>query len=80
MLDLLQRRRIFSSSLCVETSSDAHPASYPMGTKGLFPGVKGGRDVTLITHLHLVTMLRKSRNYNPLPLGACMAVAGKLFQ
>jgi hypothetical protein len=27
----------FSSSLCVQTSSDAHPASYPMGTGGSFP-------------------------------------------
>jgi hypothetical protein len=24
----------FSSSLCVQTSSEAHPASYPMGTGG----------------------------------------------
>jgi hypothetical protein len=30
-----QRRRDFSSSLCVQTSSKAHPASYPLGT-GVF--------------------------------------------
>jgi hypothetical protein len=30
----------FSSSLCVQTSSEAHPASYPMGTGSLSPGVK----------------------------------------
>jgi hypothetical protein len=29
----------FSSSLCVQTSSEAHPASYPMGTR-VFPGGK----------------------------------------
>jgi hypothetical protein len=36
----------FSSSLCVQTGSDAHPASYQMGTGGPFPGGKArpGRD------------------------------------
>jgi hypothetical protein len=30
----------FSSSPCIQTGSRAHPASYPMGTGGPFPGVK----------------------------------------
>jgi hypothetical protein len=30
----------FSSSLCVQTDSGAHPASYPMGTGVSFPGGK----------------------------------------
>jgi hypothetical protein len=36
----------FSSSPCVQTGCGAHPASYPMGTGGSFPGVKArpGRD------------------------------------
>jgi hypothetical protein len=36
----------FSSSLCVHTGSEAHPASCPMGTGGPFPGGKArpGRD------------------------------------
>jgi hypothetical protein len=36
----------FSSSPCVQTGSEAHPASYPMGTGGHFPGGKArpGRD------------------------------------
>jgi hypothetical protein len=36
----------FSSSPCVQTGSGAHPASYPMGTGGPFPGGKArpGRD------------------------------------
>jgi hypothetical protein len=36
----------FSSSLCVQTGSGAHPASCPMGTEGPFPGGKArpGRD------------------------------------
>jgi hypothetical protein len=29
-----------SSSICVQTISEAHPASYPMGTGGPFPGGK----------------------------------------
>jgi hypothetical protein len=28
----------FSSTPCVQTGSGAHPASYPMGTGGHFPG------------------------------------------
>jgi hypothetical protein len=36
----------FSSSLCVQTGSGAHPASYPIGTGGPFPRGKArpGRD------------------------------------
>jgi hypothetical protein len=36
----------FSSSLCVQTGSGAHPASYQTGIGGPFPGVKArpGRD------------------------------------
>jgi hypothetical protein len=35
-----------SSNLCVQTGSDAHPASCPMGTESPFPGGKElpGRD------------------------------------
>jgi hypothetical protein len=39
----------FSSSLCVQTGSGAHPASCTMGTVGPFPGAKSGRGVTLTT-------------------------------
>jgi hypothetical protein len=38
----------------VKTSSGAHIASYPMGTRGSFPGGSIGRGVKLTTHLHLV--------------------------
>jgi hypothetical protein len=36
----------FSSSSCVQTGSGAHPATYPMGTGGPFPGctARPGRD------------------------------------
>jgi hypothetical protein len=43
------KARGFSSNLCVQTGSGAHPASCTMGT-----GVKRGRCVTLTIHLHLV--------------------------
>jgi hypothetical protein len=43
----------FSSSLCVQTGSGAHPPSCPMGTGGPFPWVKRGRSMTLTTHPHL---------------------------
>jgi hypothetical protein len=44
----------FSSSLCAQTSSEAHPTSYPMGTGGRSPVVERGRGVTLTTQPHLV--------------------------
>jgi hypothetical protein len=39
----------FSSSLCVETTSEAHPASYSMGTMGPLPGVQCSQSMTLTT-------------------------------
>jgi hypothetical protein len=38
--------RDFSSSLCIQTESEAHPVSCTMGTGGPFPGTKArpGRD------------------------------------
>jgi hypothetical protein len=38
--DPRQSRKDFLSSLCVQTGSGAHPASYPKGTGGPFPGAK----------------------------------------
>jgi hypothetical protein len=52
----------FSSSLCVQTGSAAHPASCTMGTGGPFPG---GKSVT--THPHLVPRSRMSRSYTSSP-------------
>jgi hypothetical protein len=51
----------FLSSLCVQTGSEASPASYPMGTCGPFPGLKRGWGVTLTVHPHLVPRSRVSR-------------------
>jgi hypothetical protein len=47
----------FSSILCVQTGSRAHPAACTMGTGGPFPWIKRGRGVTLTTHPHLVPRL-----------------------
>jgi hypothetical protein len=52
--DLRQRRKNFSSSLCVKTGLGAHPASCTMGTEGPFSGLKRSRGVMLTTHPHLV--------------------------
>jgi hypothetical protein len=57
----------FSSSLCVQTGSGAHPACCTMGTGGPFPGSKRGQGVTLITHPHLVPRSRMSRSYTSSP-------------
>jgi hypothetical protein len=57
----------FSSSICVQTGSGAHPASCTMGTGGPFPGGKArpGRDAA--THPHLVPRSRMSRSYTSSP-------------
>jgi hypothetical protein len=66
----------FSSSLCVQTGSEAHPASCTMGIGGPFPGVKHGRGVMLTTHPHLVPRSRMSGSYTPLPPSVSMACRG----
>jgi hypothetical protein len=38
----LAKAKDFSSSLCIQTSSEAHPTSYPVGTGNPFLGLKGG--------------------------------------
>jgi hypothetical protein len=57
----------FSSILCVQTGSGAHPASCPMGTRGSFHGVKCGQGMMLTIHPHLVPRLRMSRSYTSSP-------------
>jgi hypothetical protein len=46
LYDFSDRTKDFSSSLCVQTVSGAHPASYTVGTRGSFSGGKArpGRD------------------------------------
>jgi hypothetical protein len=52
----------FSSNLCVQTGSGAHPASCTMGTGGPFPGGKSAA-----THPYLVPRLLMSRSYTSSP-------------
>jgi hypothetical protein len=66
----------FSSSLCVQTGSGAHPASCTMGTGILSPGVNRGRGVTLTTHPHLVQRLRMSSSYTSSPPRLLQACSG----
>jgi hypothetical protein len=69
----------FSSSLCVQTGSGAHPASCTLGTGGHFPGLKRGLGVTLTTHPHLVMRSRMSRSYTSSPPSAFMAYSGTVL-
>jgi hypothetical protein len=57
----------FSSSLCIQTGSEAHLASSTMGTGGPFPRTNRGRGVTLTTHPHLIPRsgMSKSCTYSP---------------
>jgi hypothetical protein len=66
----------FSSSLCVQISSGAHPASCPMGTAGPFPGAKVRPRGDADTHPHLVPRSRMSRSYISSPPSAFMECSG----
>jgi hypothetical protein len=66
---LSRGKGFFSSSLCVQTGSGAHPASCKMGIEGPISGLKLGRGVTLTTLPHLVSRSRMIRSYTScLPL------------
>jgi hypothetical protein len=69
----------FSSNLCVQTSSEAHLASYPVGTGGLFMEVKLSLCVMLTTHHILAPKSKMSKSYTSSPFGACMVVVGQLY-
>jgi hypothetical protein len=56
-----------SSSLCVQTSSEAHPVSCTMGTGGPFPGGKAWTGHDADHSPHLVPRLRMSRSYTSSP-------------
>jgi hypothetical protein len=58
-----RQRKHFPSSLCAQTSSEAHPASYPVGTRSPFPGGKTWPCVTLTTLPHLVPSSGMSRSH-----------------
>jgi hypothetical protein len=70
----LAREKDFSSNLCVQTGSEAHPASCTMGT-GVLPRGKGrsGRDAD---HSPPVQRSGMSSSYNSPPPSASMACSG----
>jgi hypothetical protein len=69
----------FSSNLCVQTGSGAHPAFCTMFTGGPFPGakVRPGRNADLSPHL--VPRSRMSRSYISSPPSAFVACSGTAF-
>jgi hypothetical protein len=69
----------FSSSLCVQTGSGAHPASCTMGTGVLSPGVKARPGLDADHSPHLVPRSRMSRSYTSSPPSASMACSGTAF-
>jgi hypothetical protein len=58
--------KVFSSSHCIQTSTEAHPTCSPTGTGCPFSGAKARPGVTLTTHPHLVSRSRK-RSYTSSP-------------
>jgi hypothetical protein len=74
-------RKDFYSSVCVQTSSGAHPASCTVGTGGPFPGSKArpGRDADHSLHLVSRSRLSKSHTSSPHPLSASVACSGTVL-
>jgi hypothetical protein len=74
----LAEAKDFSSSLCVQTGSGAHPASCKMSTGSPFPGAKArpGRDADHSPHL--VPRSRMSRSYTSPPQAPPFCVVGQL--
>jgi hypothetical protein len=63
----------FSSSLCVQTGSGAHPASCTMGTGGPFPRGKTRPESDADNSPHLMPRSWMSRSYTSFPPSAFMA-------
>jgi hypothetical protein len=70
----------FSSILCVQTGSGAHPASCPMGTGVPFPEDKSRPERDAVHSPHLVPRSRMSRSYTSSPPSASMACIGTAFK
>jgi len=58
---------------------EAHPAWYPVDTKGSFTGGKGDRSVKQTTHLHLVPRLGVPGNLPPHPLVCLLSALFRLL-
>jgi hypothetical protein len=75
----LAEAKDFSSSLCVQTGSGAHPASYPMSTRGPFTGGKvwPGRDADHSPQLVLRSQI--GRSYISSPPSTSMVCSGTVL-
>jgi hypothetical protein len=71
-----QKRKDFSSRLCVQTGSGAHPASCTMGKGGPFSGAKERTGPNADHSPHLVPSLRMSRSYMSSPPKRLVACSG----
>jgi hypothetical protein len=71
----------FFVNICVQNSSEAHPAPVQWVPGVLSPGVKCGRGVALTIHPHLVLRSRRSRSYtsSPCVTTACSVTTLTLF-
>jgi hypothetical protein len=63
----LVEKKVFSSSVIAQTSSEAHPASYPVGNRGPFPEGKLLPGDDAYHAPHLVPSSRMSRSYTASP-------------
>jgi hypothetical protein len=77
--DPRQRRKDFTSNLCVQTGSGAHPASCTKGTGGPFPGSKTRPEGDADHSPHLVPRLKMSRSYSFSPPKRLVACSGTVF-
>jgi hypothetical protein len=66
----------FSSSLCVQTGSEAHPTSCTIGTVGAFLGGKERPGHDAVHSPHLVARTIMSRSYTLSTPSASMACSG----
>jgi hypothetical protein len=69
----------FSSSLCVQTGSGAHPAPCPMGTGGPFPGGKARPRRDADHSPPSSDEIEMSRSYSSSPQAPSWRVAGQLY-
>jgi hypothetical protein len=72
------RKKDFSSSLCVQTGSGAHPPSCKMGTGSPSAGLKRGRGVKLTTHPIECRDREWAGAIFPLPQAPSWRVAGQI--
>jgi hypothetical protein len=76
---IIVRHTSEASSLCVQTGSGAHPASWPMDTGSPFPGgqARPGRDADHSPQNS--AEVKWVGAITPLTMSACMVIAGQIY-